>query len=1049
MPKTISIVHLSDLHLSTTEYGNQSIVLRALWDDLRERRRGGQSFDLVFFTGDLIAKGQYTPENEALARDSFFQPLLQATGIPADRLFVVPGNHDIQLSKRSKYLGPVHDTLDSQDKVRDYLLQSQTDPLRTGLEAFRELTKPLSTSPPLITNSLYTAYRVTIGSVDIGICAINSAWRATGRANNADCGTLIIGRHQMDEVLNAVRGCEKVFGLFHHPLNWLAPFDNGVIHRLLALHFDGIFFGHNHETDSTSIAGSAGNYFASNAACLYQNRDYSNGYSIITYDANQSEWQVHAREYFETRQSFDDATRFAPNGRQTFSVSRRGNSTATLFPTPEFISAVNETVDGYLMSSTVSKVAPTSLRAIFVDPPLSHVSQRQMSSERQGSDRPLYVTLKDILYSKAATFFVGAKESGKTTLLHRICCMSGDVNLIAFPPFAVCVDMSNSPHTRAQLLEAIVTFSGSTYRRSEFIEFLGQGLVAVCFDNFDIDDPAQGKLLAAFTAEFPACRYFFSVREDMEASLTSSVIPNLNLNSQVIYIHAFGRRETRALAKRWFGELDALETDKVDEILSLLGRLNIPRTPFLISALLWIKESSLEFLAVNRAAILDAFIDGVLEKLSESKARSDVDSTIKRHFLAALSEHLAELNVRRITVSELDQFTVSYFQKRDLNISSGPFISELNARGIFSEVGGYVGFKFNCVRAFFLAVRLRESESLLKQALSYDSFLKFTEEIDYFTGSTRDRVEVLRDGIDLLTRLHREAGLELDIGYFDDVSLESSPFAEHKRAELTEKLLGSRLRGEKREQLLDRIDGTSVKTAQSPEETVIVQPTDPVRRFMTGLQIVSTILRNSELVEDADMKRSAYDLITTYWCEILIGVLIAVDFLEDDPREREAINSFLPLNNKKLAMYFLKVIAPTVVINIALESLGTAKLQLTMEHTIKENKYTAKQVFSTFHYVDLGLPNRFTFLSNLLSAHRGSRFVSELIFFKVVQVFAFGKMSDREEDEIKDLLNKSVDIIISAKSQVERSRLKNRVLEDLKKRRLAQGGQQVPSSGSA
>ena len=318
-----------------------------------------------------------------------------------------------------------------------------------------------------------------------------------------DCGKLILGRYQLDQALSALDGCEVILALFHHPMNWLAPFDNATASRLLALRFDGVFYGHNHESDGTAIAGSAGTYFASNAGCLYESREYPNGYSLATLKVDQSEWSVHVREYFEGRRCFDDATRFAPNGQQTFAVARRNGSAAMRFPTPEFVAAINQAANEHLMSSSVSKVAPPSLHAIFVDPPLSHVSQRQMSAERKGVDQPLYVALKDVLTSQAATFFVGAKESGKTTLLHRICCLSGDVNLIGFPSFAVCVDMSNSLRTRAQLLDAIVQFSGSSYRRRDFIELLNQGLIAVCFDNFDIDDGTQCKLLGKLLRNFP------------------------------------------------------------------------------------------------------------------------------------------------------------------------------------------------------------------------------------------------------------------------------------------------------------------------------------------------------------------------------------------------------------------------------------------------------------------------------------------------------------------------------------------------------------------
>ena len=217
-----------------------------------------------------------------------------------------------------------------------------------------------------------------------------------------------------------------------------------------------------------------------------------------------------------------------------------------------------------------------------------------------------------------------------------------------------------------------------------------------------------------------------------------------------------------------------------------------------------------------------------------------------------------------------------------------------------------------------------------------------------------------------------------------------------------------------------------------------VQITDPVRRFVTCLQIVSSILRNSELVEDAQLKRDAYDAIAGYWCELLIAVLVAVDFMDENSQELEALRHLLPLGNPSLVGYFLKIFAPTVIINVALECLGTAKLQLIMEDSILRAKDTAKQVLSAFLYTDLRLPKRLEYLELLLNKHKGHRFTTELIFFKVVQLFAFAKLSQEDEAEIRRLLAKSVDVVVSADSQVERNQLKNRVLADLEKKRLTQ-----------
>ena len=95
----------------------------------------------------------------------------------------------------------------------------------------------------------------------------------------------------------------------------------------------------------------------------------------------------------------------------------------------------------------------------------------------------------------------------------------------------------------------------------------------------------------------------------------------------------------------------------------------------------------------------------------------------------------------------------------------------------------------------------------------------------------------------------------------------------------------------------------------------------------------------------------------------------------------------------------------------------------------------------------VGLTNRFRVLGNLLNLYKGNRFVCELIFFKVVQMFAFAKLSDPEEDEVRGLLTKSIDVILAAGSQKEKNRLRNRVLEDLKRKRLNQSLPRVGPEG--
>jgi len=86
-------------------------------DDLRFlREEEGLSPDLIFVTGDLAFSG--APAEYALTR-AFFDDLLEATGLARERLFPVPGNHDVDRGK----IGVVANMLASKVSTREAVNQ--------------------------------------------------------------------------------------------------------------------------------------------------------------------------------------------------------------------------------------------------------------------------------------------------------------------------------------------------------------------------------------------------------------------------------------------------------------------------------------------------------------------------------------------------------------------------------------------------------------------------------------------------------------------------------------------------------------------------------------------------------------------------------------------------------------------------------------------------------------------------------------------------------------------------------------------------------------
>jgi 3',5'-cyclic AMP phosphodiesterase CpdA len=88
----LEILHISDLHISTMDTFGREKALGALVDRVKKDRKKGLLPEIVVVTGDIATTGR--KEEYALAK-TFFNDLLAALELAPDRLFVVPGNHDV------------------------------------------------------------------------------------------------------------------------------------------------------------------------------------------------------------------------------------------------------------------------------------------------------------------------------------------------------------------------------------------------------------------------------------------------------------------------------------------------------------------------------------------------------------------------------------------------------------------------------------------------------------------------------------------------------------------------------------------------------------------------------------------------------------------------------------------------------------------------------------------------------------------------------------------------------------------------------------------
>ena len=110
MTKKTTILHISDIHIESDpdKKFDRTVVLEPLLERVREDYEKGLKPELVAVTGDIACKG--IKEEYDLAT-LFFTDLLDAVELGRDRIFIVPGNHDVNRKKYRPKDIPVYENM--------------------------------------------------------------------------------------------------------------------------------------------------------------------------------------------------------------------------------------------------------------------------------------------------------------------------------------------------------------------------------------------------------------------------------------------------------------------------------------------------------------------------------------------------------------------------------------------------------------------------------------------------------------------------------------------------------------------------------------------------------------------------------------------------------------------------------------------------------------------------------------------------------------------------------------------------------------------------
>jgi predicted phosphodiesterase len=297
-------------------------VLRAMCEDIAHQRKAGYATaDFILATGDLVFSGK---ADEFKLVDGFFDAVSSASGVRKDRIFCVPGNHDIDRGRQRMCFHGTRKFIESQNQI-DQLL-SPGDDIETLLkrqENYRNFQNAYFAGQERkwTDDGLGYVSCITVDDVRLAIIALDSAWLAEGGAD--DHGKLLIGERQVINAVNLVDGLDPhvVIGIAHHPFHLLQDFDRRPVQSRIERLCQFFHCGHLHEPEARTAGFRGSGCLTLGAGASFETRQSRNSYSFVILDLIRGQRTVRTAQYSPASGTFSFASsdeypiEIAPSGK--------------------------------------------------------------------------------------------------------------------------------------------------------------------------------------------------------------------------------------------------------------------------------------------------------------------------------------------------------------------------------------------------------------------------------------------------------------------------------------------------------------------------------------------------------------------------------------------------------------------------------------------------------------------------------------------------------------------------------------------------------------
>lgn len=636
--------------------------------------------DLILFSGDLVFSGE-DHSSFSSARTRFIDRVLASTGLTRESLFIAPGNHDV--SRRAVRSDSFVEAGARATLTSDVLVNEFIDGLVSGdsasgrvierLDNFYKFVRSEIDVSPVVNDPLLRVFVAKKGDLRVGIACFDTAWRATGKSDNVDRNKLILGERHIDKAIAAIETADIKIAMLHHPLNWLAEFDEVVVSNRLYYGFDLLACGHVHDSAPQTTLTPNGGSIISQTGCLYKSRKYFNGYQFITIDLAGEEAEFFIRSYYDKRRAFDVDPKTTRGGR--FKVPFRAK--AAIAPSGRVHRAlrllrglIRQTASDQISMREAQGTLHLDAKEAFVCPPLSrHVlahEPRVGQADVVGATKePEIIPLEKLLRGNQNLVVFGPREAGKSSLAQFIAVNVAE-GLIDRPRIPVVIDFRQFKRNSYGLKKAINAYTQGLISAADTEGLLTSGDFLFIVDNLDCNSSSEKAEVERIIAGIRNARWIVFVQ-----SHSTHVLRDDKLNSLAgfdeIHIQQLPRKSIRELSRRWCEQTGHDSEKTYRTVMNQLRVGNLPRTGFIVTLLLWSVYQKQRQHGINEAILLTGVVDVLLGKTDlSSMLYKDCDP--KAHEITL--QHVSLFLRQRDGIADVNDVTeclIVFFRERGLH----------------------------------------------------------------------------------------------------------------------------------------------------------------------------------------------------------------------------------------------------------------------------------------------------------------------------------------------------------------------------------------------